>query len=93
VFSAGTDVSIFKGKTAIEARDRFTRHLPTIADIEELQFPTVAAVQGLCIAAGMEPRSFASGFLSEAASMLLAAMRVVVLHREHGRWAGPIQFL
>jgi enoyl-CoA hydratase/carnithine racemase len=54
VFSAGADVSIFKGRTAIEARDRFTRHLRTIADIEELPFPTVAAVQGLCIAAGME---------------------------------------
>src|SRR5271169_3660859 len=54
VFSAGADVSIFKGKTAIEARDRFTRHLRTIADIEELPFPTVAAVQGLCIAAGLE---------------------------------------
>jgi enoyl-CoA hydratase/carnithine racemase len=53
-FSAGADVSIFKGKTAIEARDRFTRHLRTIADIEELPFPTVAAVHGLCIAAGME---------------------------------------
>src|SRR6266404_8652694 len=54
VFSGGADVSIFKGKTAIEARDRFTRHLRTIADIEELPFPTVAAVQGLCIAAGIE---------------------------------------
>src|ERR1700719_2127748 len=54
VFSAGADVSIFKGRTAIEARGRFTRHLRTIADIEELPFPTVAAVQGLCIAAGIE---------------------------------------
>src|ERR1700726_1122533 len=54
VFSAGADVSIFKGKTAIEARRRFTTHLRTIADIEELPFPTVAAVQGLCIAAGIE---------------------------------------
>jgi enoyl-CoA hydratase/carnithine racemase len=54
VFSAGADVSIFKGRTAIEARRRFTTHLRTIADIEELPFPTVAAVQGLCIAAGIE---------------------------------------
>ena len=54
VFSAGADVNIFKGKTAIEARGHFTRHLRTIADIEELPFPTVAAVQGLCIAAGIE---------------------------------------
>src|SRR6202140_1739576 len=54
VFSGGADVSIFKGRTSIEARERFTSHLRTIADIEELPFPTVAAVQGLCIAAGME---------------------------------------
>ena len=44
VFSGGADVSIFKGRTAIEARERFTSHLKTIADIEELPFPTVAAV-------------------------------------------------
>jgi enoyl-CoA hydratase/carnithine racemase len=54
VFSGGADVGIFKGKTATEARERFTSHLRTIADIEELSFPTVAAVQGLCIAAGLE---------------------------------------
>jgi enoyl-CoA hydratase/carnithine racemase len=54
VFSGGADVSIFKGRTSIEARERFTSHLRTIADIEELPFPTVVAVQGLCIAAGLE---------------------------------------
>lgn len=54
VFSGGADVSTFKGRSASEARQRFTSHLHTIADIEELPFPTVAAVQGLCIAAGME---------------------------------------
>ena len=54
VFSGGADVSIFKGKTAIEARERFTSHLKTIADIEELPFPTIAAVQGACMAAGLE---------------------------------------
>jgi enoyl-CoA hydratase/carnithine racemase len=56
VFSGGADVSIFKGRTATEARERFTSHLRTIADIEELPFPTVAAVQGLCIAAGLSSR-------------------------------------
>ena len=34
-FSGGADVAIFKGKTAIEARERFTSHLRTIADLEE----------------------------------------------------------
>src|ERR1700726_1277744 len=54
IFSGGADVSVFKGRTAIEARERFTSHLQLIADLEELPFPTVAAVQGLCIAAGLE---------------------------------------
>ena len=54
VFSGGADVSVFKGKTATEAHELFTSHLRLIADLEELPFPTVAAVQGLCIAAGLE---------------------------------------
>src|SRR5246127_3151183 len=53
-FSGGADVAIFKGKTAEEARERFTSHLRTIADLEELPFPTIAAVQGACMAAGLE---------------------------------------
>ncbi|MGO9602405.1 MAG: enoyl-CoA hydratase/isomerase family protein [Candidatus Binataceae bacterium] len=54
VFSGGADVSVFKGRNAAEARERFTSHLRLIADLEELPFPTIAAVQGLCIAAGLE---------------------------------------
>jgi enoyl-CoA hydratase/carnithine racemase len=54
VFSGGADVSVFKGVTPSQARERFTSHLRTIADLEALPFPTVAAVQGLCIAAGLE---------------------------------------
>jgi enoyl-CoA hydratase/carnithine racemase len=54
VFSGGADVKIFTGKTPSEARHYFTSHLRTIADLEELPFPTLAAVQGLCIAAGLE---------------------------------------
>ena len=53
-FSGGADVAIFKGRTADEARLRFTSHLRTIADLEELPFPTIAAVQGACMAAGLE---------------------------------------
>src|SRR5207245_9215945 len=54
IFSGGADVSMFQGKTPSEARERFTSHLSLIADPEELPFPTVAAVQGLCLAAGLE---------------------------------------
>ena len=53
-FSGGADVTIFKNKTAAQAREHFTSHLRTIADLEELPFPTVAAVQGACMAAGLE---------------------------------------
>jgi len=54
VFSGGADVSVFKDKTSSEARKLFTSQLRLIADLEELPFPTLAAVQGLCIAAGLE---------------------------------------
>ena len=53
-FSGGADVAIFKGKSESEARERFTSHLRTIADLEELPFPTIAAVRGACMAAGLE---------------------------------------
>src|SRR5580658_2996080 len=54
IFSGGADVSVFKGTTPAQARERFTSHLRLIADLEELPFPTIAAVQGLCIAPGLE---------------------------------------
>src|SRR5208283_4126814 len=36
------------------ARERFTSHLRTIADLDDLPFLTIAAVQGACMAAGLE---------------------------------------
>jgi enoyl-CoA hydratase/carnithine racemase len=54
VFSGGAEVSVFQGRTPSEARERFTSQLRLIADLEELPFPTLAAVQGLCLAAGLE---------------------------------------
>jgi enoyl-CoA hydratase/carnithine racemase len=53
-FSGGANVAIFKDKTTEEARERFTSHLRMIADLEELPFPTIAAVRGACMAAGLE---------------------------------------
>jgi len=54
VFSAGADVSAFKGKTESAARDSFTAHQQMIADLEALPFPTIAAVQGMCVGGGLE---------------------------------------
>ena len=53
-FSAGADVSAFKGKTENAARDSFTTHQQMIANLEALPFPTLAAVQGMCVGGGME---------------------------------------
>src|SRR5258708_7932614 len=41
-FSGGADVAIFKGRTADEARLRFTSHLRTIADLAERAGPARA---------------------------------------------------
>jgi len=54
VFSAGADVSAFKGKNESAARDSFTTHQRMITDLEELPFPTLAAVQGMCVGGGLE---------------------------------------
>ena len=54
IFSAGADVSAFKRKTSSDARESFTTHLRMIADLEELPFPTLAAVQGMCVGGGLE---------------------------------------
>jgi enoyl-CoA hydratase/carnithine racemase len=53
-FCAGADVNIFNDVPASEARHRFSRNLPILHRLENLPFPTVASVQGACIAAGLE---------------------------------------
>ncbi len=67
VFSAGADVSAFSGRTEDEARERFTSNRQMIADLEELPFPTLAAVQGICVrgraGAGARMRSHLGGCL------------------------------
>ena len=54
VFSAGADVSAFEGKTESAARDSFAAHQQMIVDLEALPFPTLAAVQGMCVGGGLE---------------------------------------
>jgi enoyl-CoA hydratase/carnithine racemase len=53
-FMAGADVRIFHERSAAAARALFSRALPVFARLEDLPVPTVAAVQGVCLAAGLE---------------------------------------
>jgi enoyl-CoA hydratase/carnithine racemase len=54
IFSAGADVTLFSGQTGGDQRARSETALPFIHAFERLPFPTVCAVQGLCLAAGLE---------------------------------------
>jgi enoyl-CoA hydratase/carnithine racemase len=54
IFSGGAEVSIFRDRSTVSAREMFDIYLPVIRRLETLPFPTIAAVQGLCLAAGME---------------------------------------
>jgi enoyl-CoA hydratase/carnithine racemase len=53
-FMAGANVTAFKDVPEAEARWRFSRGLPMLHRLEDLPFPTIAAVQGVCAAAGLE---------------------------------------
>ncbi len=53
-FMAGADVRVFHKRSAADARAMFSRALPVFARLEDLPIPTVVAVQGLCLAAGLE---------------------------------------
>jgi enoyl-CoA hydratase/carnithine racemase len=53
-FSAGADVEIFLGRDEAAARELIEDFLPAIRRFAEIEVPTVAAVQGLCLAAGLE---------------------------------------
>jgi enoyl-CoA hydratase/carnithine racemase len=53
-FSAGANVEIFLGRDEAAARELIEEFMPAIRRFAELDVPTVAAVQGLCLAAGLE---------------------------------------
>jgi enoyl-CoA hydratase len=64
-FTAGADVNVFEGLSGRDAK-RFTAGLLALTHrIEELPFPTLASVHGLCLTAGLE--------LSLACDMIWAA--------------------
>jgi enoyl-CoA hydratase/carnithine racemase len=53
-FSAGANVEMFVGRDESAARELIEEFMPTIRRFAEITVPTVAAVQGLCLAAGLE---------------------------------------
>jgi enoyl-CoA hydratase len=53
-FSAGANVEMFLGRDETAARELIEEFLPAIRHFAEITAPTVAAVQGLCLAAGLE---------------------------------------
>ncbi len=53
-FCAGADVSMFVGKTNRQGADLIAQAMNLIDMLENLPIPTVCAVNGMCLAAGME---------------------------------------
>jgi enoyl-CoA hydratase/carnithine racemase len=53
-FSAGANVEMFLGRDEAAARELIEEFMPAIRLFTEIEVPTVAAVQGLCLAAGLE---------------------------------------
>jgi enoyl-CoA hydratase/carnithine racemase len=53
-FSGGANVEIFLDRDEQAARELIERFMPAIRQFSELPVPTVCAVQGLCLAAGLE---------------------------------------
>jgi enoyl-CoA hydratase/carnithine racemase len=53
-FSAGANVEIFLDRDEAAARELIEEFLPAIRRFGEIDVPTVAAVHGLCLAAGLE---------------------------------------
>jgi enoyl-CoA hydratase/carnithine racemase len=53
-FSAGANVQIFLDRDEAAARELIAEFMPLIRRFAEIPVPTVAAVHGLCLAAGLE---------------------------------------
>ncbi len=55
LFSGGADVgTVFRGRSQQEGHDLLSGGMDMIAELEDAPFPVIAAVNGLCFAAGLE---------------------------------------
>jgi enoyl-CoA hydratase/carnithine racemase len=54
LFCGGADVHIFAGTTAGQGRDMFAEGFRLVQTLEDAPFPVIAAVHGMCFAAGLE---------------------------------------
>ncbi len=54
-FSAGADVpAMFEGLSAHAAEAHLAKHIPLMERLQDLPIPTIAAVRGMCLTAGLE---------------------------------------
>jgi enoyl-CoA hydratase/carnithine racemase len=54
LFTGGADVHVFHGKTPEQAAEFFRELIAITHKVEDLPFPTLASVHGLCLTAGFE---------------------------------------
>jgi enoyl-CoA hydratase/carnithine racemase len=54
VFTGGADVHVFDDKTPEQAQEFFDDLLKITHTLEDMEFPTIACVHGLCLTAGLE---------------------------------------
>jgi enoyl-CoA hydratase len=77
VFTGGADVNVFHGLTPDEARTFAGDLLRITHGVEELPFPTIACVHGLCLTAGFE-LSLACDMIWAAESARFGLVEIVV---------------
>src|SRR6476620_1703902 len=70
VFSAGADVAIFAGMDAAQMRPMIDSFLDLGRRMEQLPFPTIAAVHGTCMAGGFELALFCDVIWAAEGTML-----------------------
>ena len=77
VFTAGVDVHVFDGLTSDQAREFCARLIGLAHRVEDLPFPTIACVHGLCLTAGFE-LSLACDMIWAAESARFGLVEIVV---------------